>query len=292
MKRRWILFSKIGLSLILTIGLTLACQEQVGQNETPLVNLNTPTQPTSTAPAADTLPPTQTATIARVDLIREMIGQVNPDRALTDLKRLSGELPICNGNDCHTIANRLTGSEGLHWAEDYIYSILTSLGYAVEISPWSSSGYSDENIIATKPGSDASSGEIYIVAHMDGVQSGDEDRFPAADDNASGDVALLELARVASNHTFSHSLVLFFSSGEEEGELGVQSYLNQLSQQDLSLIKDVVDVDMIGYDANQDHVMELWYGDHAPSLALAQMMSQTITDYQIDLSPGFIVGCG
>lgn len=52
--------------------------------------------------------------------------------------------------------------------------------------------------------------------------------FPAADDNASGVVDLLEAARVLSKYSFDRTLVFFFSTGEEEGALGVKSYLNDI----------------------------------------------------------------
>jgi Zn-dependent M28 family amino/carboxypeptidase len=85
---------------------------------------------------------------------------------------------------------------------------------------------------------------------------------------------------------------LLFTTGEEQGTLGVQSYIDQLTPQELGSIKYVVNVDMVGYDGNGDGVMELWHGGHTPSMALTQTMSDTIQAYQLDLSPGFVVGCG
>ena len=83
-------------------------------------------------------------------------------------------------------------------------------------------------------------------------------RFPAADDNASGVVDLLELARVISDYSLSRTVVLFFDTGEEQDGRAASSYLNQLSPQELNAIRDVITIDMVGYDANRDGVMELW----------------------------------
>jgi Zn-dependent M28 family amino/carboxypeptidase len=102
----------------------------------------------------------------------------------------------------------------------------------------------------------------------------------------------LELARILSSHTFSRTVVLLFTTGEEQGRLGALSYLNQLSPPELGSIKYAVDVDMVGYDGNRDGVMELWHGGHAPSMAVTEMMSETIRAYQLDLVPEFVVGCG
>jgi hypothetical protein len=228
--------------------------------------------------------------ITDMDIIREMLSQVNKDRALIDLRKLTGEEEICFDAGCYTIANRQTGSEGLRRAKDYIHEELVRLGYSVEVQNWSLSGYADQNIIVRKPGMVFPAEEIYFVAHIDGVQA--SRKAPAADDNASGVVDLLELARILRNYSFQRTVVLFFSTGEEQGTLGVKSYLDQLSTGKLSSIKFAVDVDMVGYDANQDTKMELWYGGHAPSLALTQIMSETIHTYQLDLTPEFVVGCG
>jgi Zn-dependent M28 family amino/carboxypeptidase len=133
--------------------------------------------------------------------------------------------------------------------------------------------------------------EVYFVAHVDGVQEGAEERFPAADDNASGAVDLLEVGRVLSTFSFSRTLVLLFSTGEEHGALGARSHVDQLSSEELGRIKYAVDVDMVGYDGDGDGVMQLWPGDDPPSLALTQMMSETIGAYGLDLTPRIHPGC-
>ncbi len=234
----------------------------------------------------------QTNVISPTDVIWEMLGQVNRNRVVSDLRRLTGEDPICTISGCYTAANRETGSVGLHWAMDYIDEELVSLGYSTEFRDWSRNGWSDRNLIARKVGVSAPNEEIYIVAHVDGVKLSGDERFPAADDNASGAVDILELARVMSTYSFSRTVVLFFSTGEEHGALGIKSYLDQLSPEELNPIKYAVDVDMVGYDANRDGVTELWYGEHLPSLALTQMMSETMRAYQIGLVPRILIGCG
>ena len=231
-----------------------------------------------------------TTPISPTEVIREMLGQVDRDRALNDLRRLTGEEPICVSAGCYTITNRLTGGEGLGWAMDYLYENLAALGYSVESQGWSRSGYTDQNLIARKAGVLTPTEEIYLVAHVDGVKPSQE-RYPAADDNASSVVNGLELARIFSKHLFGRTLILFFSTGEEQGTLGVKDYLARLSPDGLSAIKYVINRDMTGYDANGDRVMELVHGDHPPTVALAQVMSQTIDTFQLDLDQRIIVGC-
>ncbi len=239
------------------------------------------------------LPESSRATvISPTGVVREMLGQVDRARALRDLRRLTGEEPICAGTDCYTITNRLTGSEGLKRATDYIAKELVSLGYSVELKNWSRSGRSDRNVIARKPGSRAPAEEVYLVAHVDGVRPNAKERFPAADDNASGAVDLLEVARILSSQQFSRTVVLLFSTGEEQGKLGVRSYLDQLSPSEIDAIKVAVDIDVVGYDGNRDGVMELWHGGRPQSTVVTEMMSETIKAYRLDLAPRLVVGCG
>lgn len=267
-------------------------EQEITVTPAQVVTFSTPgavsTQPQAVATIlpADTQAASTDTEIPIQDLIWEMLGKVNIERALNDLKQLTGEIPICTGSGCFTITNRLTGSTGLDWAREYVYEELVNLGYSVEVQNWSLSGYADQNIIATKPGETHPEEKIYVIAHLDSANS------PAADDNGSGVVDLLELARVFSGSTFSRTVVLLFSTGEEQGTLGVESYLSQLSLSELSAIQYAVNIDMIGYDANQDSVMELWHADDPPSLALTQTMMEIIQAYQFDLSPSLVVGCG
>ena len=271
------LCAAILLGLLFWAGLTYACDEQPEAGDI---------RPASVPEV------TQTTVISPTQVVWQMLGQVNEDRALSDLRRLTGEEPVCAGTDCYTIANRAAGREGLRRATDYVFNSLASLGYSVEFETWSAAGRSDRNVIARKPGAYAPAEEVYFVAHVDGVKTGAEERFPAADDDASGTVDNLELARILSSYSFSRTVVLLFTTGEEQGRLGARSYLDQLSPQELGSIKYAVNVDMVGYDGNLDGAMELWHGGHAPSMAVTQMMSETIRAYRLDLAPGFVVGCG
>jgi hypothetical protein len=229
--------------------------------------------------------------VFHLGIVDQMISQVRRDRVLADLRRLTGEEPICTLNGCHTIQNRLTGTEGLKWAKDYIDAQLVSLGYTVEVRDWSQPGLADQNLIVRKPGRISPGEEVYFVAHLDGVLPEGAIRSPAADDDASGAAALLELARILSRYTFQRTVVLFFSTGEEQGARGVRSYVSQLSSAELNAIQYVVSVEMLSYDEDQDGVMQLWSGDHPPSLVFAQMLSEIITTYPLNLSPRVVTGC-
>lgn len=249
-------------------------------------------QVTEVANTTDLSSATAQVSISTEEIFFQILEQVDLERVVKDLNQLTGEEPLCLEGDCYTIDGRETGSEGLSWAKRYIYRELANMGYSVEYQSWSRANYSDQNIIVRKPGIVHPEEEIYLVAHLDGARPGLLSKRPAADDNASGVVGLLELARVLRSYSFERTLVLFFSTGEEQGTLGVKSHLAQLTPEELNSIKYVINIDMIGYDANHDSIMELWHAGHSPSLDFAELFSNVIKDNHLNLIPRFVVGCG
>jgi len=274
----------ITVSLALLIVLAAACHEQA-KTVDPLIDFGVETTQQASPLPTGTEESEYTQITPNPNAIWEMVGEVNQERVLTDLRRLTGVEPICTGNGCYTITNRETGSEGLQWAKDYIYEQLVSMDYVVEIQDWRSSGYTDQNLIARKYGSVYPGEEIIFIAHVDGYLENN----PAADDDASGVVCLLEVARILSSRSLSRTVVLIFSTGEEHGSLGSHSYVDQLTPEQLSAIKYLVSVEMIGYDSNHDGAMELWSGDQPQDFV--QLLSELITAYVPGLTPKIVTGC-
>jgi len=315
------IFGIIFLSLLHWIILLSACNEQVANNETLIPGTderNSPTQnlvasTIESAPAylspemqpTVTVPPEAIGTdiveerendeatpsfansnpTTDPDIIWDMLGQVDQERILTDLRYLTGVEPICTSEGCYTILDRETGSNNLAWVKQYIYEQLIDLGYFVEIQDWSLRGYSDQNLIARKSGTTLPGEEIVFIAHLDGYLNGN----PAADDDASGVVCLLELARILSTRSLNRTVVLIFSSGEEYGAFGSYSYVHQLTEEEISAIKYLISIDMIGYDSDNDGAMELWCGDQPTDFV--QLLSEIIIVYEPHLRPTITTGC-
>lgn len=224
--------------------------------------------------------------------VQELVNAVEGERALNDLRQLAGDVPLCTSSECRKLTNRLTGSSDLELATDYIAEELTDSGYDVDIQPWRRGLYSDRNVLARKTGVVSPTEEVYFVAHVDGVASCPARRCPAADDNASGTVGGLEVARIFADTQFARTLVLMFSTGEEQNTQGVSRYLEQLPPDELKRIRYLVNVDMIGWDGNGDSVIELYYGDHSPSRALAEKMKEAVLTYEPRLVPHIDSRCG
>lgn len=312
------LILRVLFTIVLVIGFTSSCQKQPEVSTAPAAASPLSSEPTAASiaslegsePAPATqgadlneqviteTPPTPTTVFGpaletpTAEAIWEMLAMIDPERVLTDLRRLAGEEPICTNSGCETITTRLTGSSGLQKAKEYVYEELVRLNYAVETRDWSRDGHTDQNLVARKTGIISPDEEIYFIAHLDGRNLDGIARSPAVDDDSSGVVDILELARILSHYTFGPTVVFLFSTGEEYGALGVRSYLDQLSNEELNKIKYAINVDMVSYDANGDGVMELWSGDDPSSLELAEALSEVVTSHQFSLVPTIITGCG
>jgi Zn-dependent M28 family amino/carboxypeptidase len=125
--------------------------------------------------------------------------------------------------------------------------------------------------MAEKIGSQFPSEVILTEAHFDSVGK----IKAGADDNGSGTAALLEMARVLSTQNLKRTVRFFATNGEEVNLLGAEHYVKQLSSSDLKNFKLVINMDMVGYNANG--VVELETDKQFENLA--NWFAQLTSDY-------------
>jgi Peptidase family M28 len=156
--------------------------------------------------------------------------------------------------------NRNTFNEELNQAHDWIFGQFAALGlntqsfeYAIgaNVCP-GSQALTRRNPIGVKLGVSRPNEWIVIGAHYDsrninrcegaGVQ-------PGANDNASGCAGVLELAAAFQDVQTERTLVFTCFSGEEQGLLGSNQYVNSLiASGDIGKVKLMVNLDMLGHD--------------------------------------------
>ena len=126
---------------------------------------------------------------------------------------------------------------------------------------------STHNILAVLPGRDRQLRDEYLVigAHYDHLGMGGQGSgsrrpdtlgvHPGADDNASGDAVLLQLARHFKKHRPRRSLIFAFFGAEEQGIAGSKSFVEWMRQEDarrihlpatLDGIVAMINLDMVG----------------------------------------------
>ena len=105
------------------------------------------------------------------------------------------------------------------------------------------------NVLATLKGTDPNDKRVFLISgHIDSRRSNEMDRekdSPGANDDGSGSAAVIECARVMSQHGFPATVIFVTVSGEEQGLLGAQFLANKAKKENWS-IEAVLNNDIMG----------------------------------------------
>lgn len=196
------------------------------------------------------------------------------DRAIdATIRTLSGDIPAADGpilsRDIHHPDILRAGA----WLQDRLQAID---GLAVRPEPFAITGEGTlagplYNIIADLPGPE---GAPYIVvgAHYDSIASLDPgwtdpaaDPAPGAEDDASGDAAILAIAEAlaAWEPGYQHPIRFVLFSAEEEGLLGSQAHVEGLTDE----VAAMIELDSIGTNAGASGLLWYTYDDQSADLA-------------------------
>lgn len=154
-------------------------------------------------------------------------------------------------NDLVSIGSRFTGSQGAKDASEFLYNEFTSMGLDTYIDPWKFPDYKCQNVIATINGTDTTSDAVIVVcAHYDTICHGkdceSEDDCPGANDDGTGVVALLLIAKILSQYNIRHTIRFVALSGEEVGTYGSFADVKKAYANNENIIA-VLNIDTIGY---------------------------------------------
>ncbi len=170
------------------------------------------------------------------EIIRKMLDEISTERIETNLMKL------VSFHTRHTGSDTLSDTRGIGAARRWIYNEMQK--YSVESGgrlQVSYHRYVQEparripvateivNVIATLPGIQPESVErLYVVSgHYDSIcgDQGDIECYaPGATDDASGTVAVMELARVMSQYEFDATIIFMTVAGEEQGLFGAHKW--------------------------------------------------------------------
>lgn len=215
--------------------------------------------------------------------IKEIIENVNIDSLVKNVRILSGEDYVTIDSQDQFIVNRVSGTATNRLAAIFIEQKLKGFGlktyeqYFTGIS-WMGFGdlVSGNNIYAVQEGEDTTVKHI-ICAHYDAVTS------YCADDNASGVAVVLEAARILSRYKPQYTIIYAFWDQEEAWLVGSQAFAIRADSMHTN-IQGVLNIDMVGWDGNDDGLAEI-HGDHywANSAELAKMLNNLNLTYSIGL---------
>jgi Zn-dependent M28 family amino/carboxypeptidase len=177
--------------------------------------------------------------------------------------------------------NRHTFASQNDAATQWILERFQSFGLRAEFHYYQQSGQR-RNVIATLPGAVDSTQVVYLCAHLDATSRTPGTCAPGADDNGSGTAAVLEAARVLSQHRFQYTLKFAAFNGEEQGLVGSAAYVADIAAAGEDVLG-VFNLDMVGYPGTDPAPPDLVIYTDAASLGLATTLADAASTYLPDL---------
>ena len=214
------------------------------------------------------------------------------------------------------LGGRYPATHGDTLASEFIVSQLRSMklkpvvkgkkviGYYHDFTYGKNEKRTTHNIIAVIPGKDKRLKNEYIVvgSHYDHLGLGGKDSgsrrpdtvavHPGADDNASGDAVVLELAKYFKKVRAKRSIIFAFFGAEEQGLIGSKNFLEWMKQTDAQRINlpadkkgivAMVNLDMVG--RMRDHALSVsGTGTSSSFKAMAESVAEQ-TNLNISCTP-------
>lgn len=215
--------------------------------------------------------------------VQEIINLVNIDTLNRYVSDLSGENSVEIEGDTFTIQSRHRDYPGNDIAANYIQERLEGFNLVVHNQRFRLTG---RNVYAEQIGTEFPDQKYIICAHYDCYPN--NANAPGADDNASGTAVVIEAARILSNYSSRHTIVYALWDEEEQGLLGSSEYVNRANNDNENILG-VINIDMIGWDGNNDGVLLINSDTTANSIFLSKMTRSIHDQYQIGLSPQVVI---
>lgn len=224
-----------------------------------------------------------------VPQIETMLGAVVSATLSQTVGDLSGEWPVVIGGEWYTLTTRHTYSGGpIEKAAAYAGERLADMGLDVvyhrpDVIP-------SANVIGELTGALYPEEVVILGAHLDSYNRDSSSTLaPGADDNASGVAAVLAAAEILGGYSWGRTLRFALWTGEEQGLLGSKAYAKESAALGEEIVA-VVNLDMIGWDGAWGPDMDLHASPAVTgSLALAELFSDVVGLYDLDLVPEIVV---
>ncbi len=150
---------------------------------------------------------------------------------------------------------RYIGTASNYASREWISNKLTEFGYdSIYNDTFMVGSINCQNVIAVKPGTVLPDHHIIVCAHRDAVSSS-----PGADDNGSGTVGVLEIARILKDIPTEKTIIFALFDAEEQGLLGSSHYVAEANARGDSIVM-VLNLDMIGYYENSTYAT-IYHGE-------------------------------
>jgi Peptidase family M28 len=170
--------------------------------------------------------------------IESLVQEVDSNRLRQDLQFIEG------------IRHRTTGLAHLNATRDSLQHLFEALGLSFRSHTFSFATTIGQNLVGSMPGTTSPQQVVIVDAHYDTVSNA-----PGADDNGSGTVGMMEVARLLSRYPSKKTQRYIGFDLEEAGLVGSSRYVaNTIPPSEQ--VEGVFNFEMIGYWSNEPNTQE------------------------------------
>jgi hypothetical protein len=167
-----------------------------------------------------------------------------------DSMRLRNDLSFVEGR-----RHRANSVPHLHAVRDSMLTVFRQGGLFTQTQNWNFSNYMATNVIGSSTGMERPGQVLIVDAHYDSVSNS-----PGADDNGTGTVGVMELARLLADYPVEKTLRFIGFDLEESGLLGSQRYVNNGGLPATDTVQGAFNFEMIGYYSEEPNTQEVPVG--------------------------------
>jgi Peptidase family M28 len=192
--------------------------------------------------------------VTAADKVRVRLSVV--DNAALDIQALVNEV------DSNRLRNDLSFVEGrrhrtnslphLHAVRDSMLAVYRQGGLFTQTQNWNLGNYTASNVIGSSTGMQRPGQVLIVDAHYDSVSNS-----PGADDNGTGTVGVMEIARLLADYPVNNTLRFIGFDLEESGLLGSMRYVNNGGLPATDTVQGVFNLEMIGYYTEEPNTQEV-----------------------------------
>nr|GAT44379.1 Zn-dependent exopeptidase [Mycena chlorophos] len=214
--------------------------------------------------------------------VAAIVDSISIPQMINDIRYLTGE-------DGSGIESRHSFAEGSRVAADWLKARFEETGATCELQPFRI-GFTP-NVVCAYPSAVESNSTIIFSSHYDSRGSFGSLRAPGGDDDGSGTIAILALARTIARKgvKFHSNVQLVAFGGEEQGLLGSKAYARTLREANTNITL-MVQADMLGYHA-PDEPAQLGLPARIGTPEVAQLIANVSALYSPELRVGYTAAC-
>lgn len=216
---------------------------------------------------------------AQNTVVQAIADEVQLDSLSHFVRQLSGAVKITINGQIDSIQSRSYIHPDNEKAFQFLKEQFIRWGYQADSVVFE--GGRGKNLLMIRPGYKYPDKWFMLGAHYDSApHSG---LAPGADDNASGCAAVMEAGRIFASYNFPYTVVLALWDEEEIGLVGSRIYVPGIGANNETLLG-YINLDMIGWDGNDDDMAQIHVRQVSHSAALRQRAQYCNDIYNIQLN--------